>query len=83
MAIKSMKFYNTLRQLRGIAPTASIWHLAPKSATDSRAGSTNNGLFSPLYGFISFPDDPHQLSCRYTPLQTVTIPLIIETSSEH
>ena len=32
---------------------------------------------------ISFPDDPHQFYCRNTPLQTLTIPVIIETSSEH
>ncbi|WP_293125080.1 hypothetical protein [Microcoleus sp. bin38.metabat.b11b12b14.051] len=40
-------------------------------------------LFPLAVTLISFPDDPHQLNCRYTPLQTLTIPLIIETSSEH
>ncbi|MEG3849038.1 hypothetical protein QT971_16670 [Microcoleus sp. herbarium19] len=32
---------------------------------------------------ISFPDESHQFYCRYTPLQTLTIRLIIDTSSEH
>ena len=39
--------------------------------------------YGPLSIFISFPNRSHQFNCRYTPLQTLTTPLIIETSSEH
>jgi len=111
----------TSRQMRGIALTALISHLAPKSATGSRGvpqsinscgagrsparacGTVATGarhelilkasihardsyasrLFRPRITLISFPDERHQLNCCYTPLQTLTIPLIIETSSEH
>ena len=36
-----------------------------------------------LCPLISFPDNFYQFNCRQTPLQTLVVAVIIETSSEH
>ncbi len=68
---------------------AMVQYLSPFYQKSIHAGDGKRtlaratALFQPSVTLISFPDNSHQFYCRYTPLQTLTIPVIIETSSEH